>query len=104
MNPLTAFLPATTTRVESSTLDYANHAIHEAMVQRVSRIFEAGPAAIDRRLAELDQEWDIERALETGMGTLSLTSLTLAVTVDKRWIGITGAVSVFLLMHALHGW
>lgn len=101
---LPTFLPATVTRVESNTDATVNEAIYETMVMRVGRIAAEGPAAIDRRLEELDHEWDIERALETGAATISLTTLTLAATVDRRWAGVTAAVAAFLLLHALQGW
>ena len=104
MNQLASFLPSTTTRVESNTCTAVNDAIYEAMVQRIGRIAAEGPAAIDRRLRELNDEWDIERALETGAASISLTTLTLAATVDRRWAGVTAAVAAFLLLHALQGW
>jgi hypothetical protein len=104
MNFLNFLLPATTTRVESSTCAAINDAIHEEMMQRVASIAAAGPKAIERRLLELDQEWDFERTLETGAATMTLTTLTLAMTVDKRWAGVTAAVAAFLLLHALQGW
>jgi hypothetical protein len=104
MNFLTSFLPATATRVESSTCPTVNEAIYEAMVERVGRIAVEGTAAIDQRLWELDHEWDTERALETGAASISLTTLALAATVDRRWAGVTAAVAGFLLLHALQGW
>ncbi|MBN8418692.1 MAG: hypothetical protein J0L73_07255 [Verrucomicrobia bacterium] len=104
MTHLASFFPPTTTRVESNTCAAVNKAIHEAMVQRIGRIAAGGPAAIDRRLQELNHEWDIERSLETGAASLSLTTLTLAATVDRRWAGVTAAVAAFLLLHALQGW
>lgn len=104
MIALTSYFPSTINRVESSTCATVNSAIHEEMVERVARIVASGPAAIERRLQELDNEWDIERALETGAATMSLTTLTLAATVDKRWAFVTAGIAAFLLQHALQGW
>ncbi|MDB6006585.1 MAG: hypothetical protein JWR15_3572 [Prosthecobacter sp.] len=104
MIALTSYFPSTINRVESSTCPAVNGAIHEEMVNRVARVLVGGPVAIEQRLQELDNEWDIERALETGAATMSLTTLALAATVDRRWACVTAAIGAFLLMHALQGW
>lgn len=62
------------------------------------------PEEIPRRLRELDREWDIERALETGSASLTLLGLALGVTVDKRWFLLSLGVQGFFLQHALQGW
>jgi hypothetical protein len=59
---------------------------------------------IDRRLAELDREWDIERALETGSSALTLTGLLLGVTRGRKWLLLPLAVQGFFMQHALQGW
>ncbi len=104
MIALTSYFPSTINRVESSTRPAVNSAIHEEMVNRVARVAAGGPVAIEQRLEELDNEWDIERALETGAATMSLTTLALAATVDKRWACVTAGIAAFLLQHALQGW
>ncbi|HVT30818.1 MAG TPA: hypothetical protein VHE81_22625 [Lacipirellulaceae bacterium] len=63
-----------------------------------------GPAAIDRRLAELDAEWDIERCLETMAPSFSLAGLTLGITVNRKWLLLPIVVQAFFLQHALQGW
>ncbi len=59
---------------------------------------------ISARLAELENEWDIERLLETNASALALTGLTLGLTVNRKWFWLTGGVLVFLLQHAVQGW
>jgi hypothetical protein len=66
--------------------------------------FAAHPDQIDRRLRELDAEWDIERALETGSSTLTLTGLALSVLRGRRWLLLSLAVQGFFMQHALQGW
>lgn len=63
-----------------------------------------GPDAITRRLAELDDEWDIERMLETNAATATLIGLTLGVTVSKKWFVMPAVIAGFLLQHAVQGW
>jgi hypothetical protein len=60
--------------------------------------------AISARIEELEREWDIERIIETNASALALTGLTLGVTVNKKWLWLTGGVLAFLFQHAIQGW
>lgn len=96
-------LPDTAHRVEHATAPAVNRRIDEDSDRRVDRL--AGhPGQIDRRLAELDREWDIERTLEANAATLALTGTLLAAFVDRRFLVLPAVVSAFLLQHALQGW
>lgn len=97
-------LPATTTRVSHHTMEYVNEQIRRQTEANIARYAEAGPAAIDQRLTELDHEWDIERTLEANAASASLIGLTLGATVDRRWFFFPAVVAGFLLQHALQGW
>jgi hypothetical protein len=59
---------------------------------------------LDGRIAELQDEWDIERWLETNAAALSLAGLTLGILGRRVWLGLPVVVSSFLLQHALKGW
>jgi hypothetical protein len=59
---------------------------------------------IERRIDRLDREWDVERVLETNASILALSGLVLGVTVNRRWLFLTGTVLGFLLQHAVQGW
>jgi hypothetical protein len=90
-------------RAEAQSPSAFNQRIHRQMQQRIACL--AGhPDQIRQRLAELDREWDIERCLETGSATLTLTGLVLGATVHKRWFWLSAAVQTFFLQHALQGW
>ena len=97
-------LPATVSRVEQNTSQATNDQIRRQTEQNVARYAGAGRAAIERRLSELDQEWDIERYLETMAPTFTLLGLTLGLTHDRRWFAIPLVVQSFFLQHALQGW
>jgi hypothetical protein len=66
--------------------------------------FAQNPDQIDRRLRELDAEWDIERVLETGSSTLTLTGLLLGITRSRKWLLLSLAVQGFFMQHSLQGW
>jgi len=62
------------------------------------------PELIDRRLEELDEEWDMERTLQTNAASLMLAGTVLGMLGSKRWLILPAAVSGFLLQHAIQGW
>lgn len=65
---------------------------------------EERPHLIERRLRELDEEWDIERAIEANAATLAFAGTALSMVHDRRWAFLPLAVSGFLLQHATQGW
>jgi hypothetical protein len=91
-------------RVPKQTSEAVNERIRRQTEQRIEQLKQAGPAAITRRLEELDAEWDIERTLEANAATASLIGVTLGVTVDRRWFALPAVVGTFLLQHAVQGW
>jgi hypothetical protein len=97
-------LPATSERVAHNTCEAVNERIRHQTDARVGWLAGAGPAAIDQRLAELDEEWDIERYLETMAPTFTLAGLALGATVNRKWLLLPAIVQTFFLQHALQGW
>ena len=75
-------LPDTADRVTDNTAEEINERIRRQTDERVARISAAGPQAIENRLAELDEEWDIERYVETLAPTFTLTGLLLGASVS----------------------
>ena len=101
---MTRFMAKTTTRVEESTSAGANERIKRETERRLSQYRTAGPEAIQGRLDELDREWDLERTLEANAATVTLVTLALGRTVDRRWYAFPALVAGFLLQHAVQGW
>lgn len=97
-------IPDTTNRVSQHTSPQVNAEIRRQMEERVANYASSGRQAIDRRLAELDEEWDIERLLEANAATLSLVGLALGATVNRKWFLFPGVIAAFLLLHAVQGW
>ena len=65
---------------------------------------EAGPRSVERRLRELDREWDIERAIEANASSLALSGTLLGLFVHRGFFALPVAVCAFLLQHAIQGW
>lgn len=97
-------LPSTTERVPQHTAEVVNERIEQCTIQAVERAAAAGPAGIQKRLDELEREWDIERALEANASSLALVGLALGAFVSRRFFLLPAAVAAFLLQHALQGW
>lgn len=101
---LEAILPTTTDRVPNNTADIYNERIRQDAERRVAQCARLGRAAIDKRLTELDQEWDVERTLEANAATAVLVGTSLGLLVDRRFFLLPLAVGGFLLQHAVQGW
>lgn len=97
-------LPATATRVPEHTSESVNEQVRRRTRANVERYAAAGPAAIERRLAELDHEWDIERTLQTNFAAVALLGVALGEMVDRRWHLFSAVASCFMVQHALQGW
>jgi hypothetical protein len=96
--------PATTRRVAEQTAGSINESIRRKTDENIARYAAGGPQAISRRLDELENEWDIERALEANAAFLTLLGVALGTAVDRKWFVLPGIVGAFLLQHALQGW
>ncbi|MGH2317915.1 YgaP-like transmembrane domain [Planococcus sp. SE5232] len=97
-------LPSTQSKVNNATPDHINQKIERETEARINTFKRKDPEAIEQRISELEQEWDTERVLEVNMASLALASSIMALTVDKKWAYFSGAVSAFMLQHALQGW
>jgi hypothetical protein len=95
---------ATTTRVTQNTSPAVNQMIEERMQASIARCASEGRGAIDRRLGELEMEWDVERMLETNFAAVVLLGATLGLTVNKRWMLLPAIASGFMLQHVTQGW
>jgi hypothetical protein len=90
-------------RVPKQTPDRYNEANRRPIHENIAH-YDAGPEAIDRRLEELDQEWDIERTPEANASSLVLVGLATGTCWDRRFDLLPAAVAGFLLQHAVQGW
>ena len=97
-------MPGREDRVRAHTAPDVNAAIDDAMRDRLFRYAASSDAEISSRIEALDQEWDIERYLETMAPSFALAGIALGLLHDRKWLLLPGAVLGFLLQHALHGW
>jgi len=77
----------------------------DSKIEENIRYYATQPTAvIARRIEQLEQEWSVERWIETNAASLALAGLLLSVTTSRKWILLSGGVLGFLLLHATQGW
>jgi hypothetical protein len=96
-------MPSTANRVSRHTSKSLNRRIATGMEERLTAL-EGHSRDINKRLAELDREWDIERAIEANASVLALGGIILSVAHDRRWIALPALVTAFLFQHSIQGW
>jgi hypothetical protein len=91
------------TRVPQHTSEESNQKIREQTEKNIA-YYMMHPHLIDDRLRELDEEWDVERSLETCSASFSLIGLGLGIIRSRKWFAVPIIVQSFFLQHALQGW
>jgi hypothetical protein len=98
-----AMIPSSRERVPRHTAPAVNRQIQRDIETRVSAL-SGDRLAIEKRLRELDHEWDIERAIEMNAAALAFAGTALGVAHDRRWLALPLFVTGFLFQHAVQGW
>lgn len=91
-------------RVRRHTSKRSNERIDHAIADTIKAHAGESDAVLTRRLDELDREWDVDRTLQTAAATMALTTATLGLRVNRRWLVLTGGILGFLLLHGTRGW
>jgi hypothetical protein len=94
---------STRNRVPANTNDDINRRIQREIAEKV-RYYAKHKNEIPDRLRELDQEWDIERAIEANAATVGFLGVALGLTRGQRWLLLPALVTGFLFQHAVQGW
>src|SRR5215204_2867751 len=91
-------------RVPAHTDEEVNRRIERGIERRV-RYYAQHPDEIGGRLEELEEEWDIERAIEANASAIAFMGVALGVTTgNRRWFALPALVTGFLFQHAIQGW
>lgn len=91
-------------RVRENTSEEVNMHIDRETEAHVYGFAARSKEEITQRIEELDQEWDMERLLETNAAILALFGLGMAAAQSKKWLILPGVVFSFFLQHAVQGW
>jgi hypothetical protein len=91
-------------RVRAHTKPELNLRIDRGLERQIRLYAHADADLIAHRLEELDQEWDMERLLETNASALAFLGAALAATVSRKWLVMPMVITGFLFQHAVQGW
>lgn len=89
-------------RVRRRTAPEVLRRIDDAALGGLARCADA-PQQIERRLAELDREWDTDRVLETEAAAMGLAGLALGVFVRRPLLVLPAVVAAAVLLQATTG-
>jgi len=70
-----------------------------SLCDRIARIAEQGPAAVDKRLVELNREWTIGRWVKAICALTLFAGLILAFTVSPWWLLLIGVCGLTLAQY-----
>jgi hypothetical protein len=94
-------------RVREHTAGPVNDRIDQLTRASIEAHLRSKPATIARRLAELDHEWDVDRALMVNFAIAGAATFSLGLARYPRRKGFLyffGAQLAFLLVHGVAGW
>lgn len=91
-------------RVRAHTPATVNARIDRTALASVEEAAHEGRDGLVRRLAELDREWDVDRALMANFAILGGLSYVLGERASREWTWLFRAQLGFLLLHAVAGW
>lgn len=97
-------IPPSTSKVKLHTKPESNQKIEQKTQQNIKDYQGASKELLNKRLQQLDREWDIERVVESKAAVMILISTILGFTRRKCWFFISLISSFFLLLHAIVGW
>ena len=92
-------------RVRRSTAEGINRMLDIGMEDRIrGYAASGGEAEISGRINELEQEWSIERLIETEASMMGLTGLGLGAFVNRKFLALPALVGSMVLLHGVQGW
>ncbi|MDQ9172371.1 hypothetical protein Q8A64_18345 [Oxalobacteraceae bacterium R-40] len=97
-------LSETTQRVEINTSPALNQQFDNQLQENLSCYLDADHATIDRRLAELDREWNVERFIETEAPLMIGLGIALGLTRSRKWFGLSAMAAGMVILHGVQGW
>jgi hypothetical protein len=91
--------------------DFVRNASFEEQNEKVEKeilknlvFYKNNPEEIPERLQELENEWDIEKALGTNASAFTLFGVVFGMLFSKKWLFIPAIVGGFLLQNSIRGW
>lgn len=97
-------LPDTTQRTERNTSQILERRFDEQLRGSISEYIGADRQALDRRMRELDSEWNIERVIETEAPAMIGLGIALGALSNRKWFALSAMAASMVLLHNVQGW
>jgi hypothetical protein len=97
-------IPATAKCLILNPAPLANELIGEQTSEKGTYHAAVPAAVLEKRLRELDREWDVERLTAASSGLFLLGGVLLVVFLGAGWLVLPALLAVCLLLHGLAGW
>jgi hypothetical protein len=91
-------------RVRNRTADKVNQKIDKCTEKNIERYSNQGRDVVRNRIEKLNEELDVEQALQLTSAANVLVGIGLGLTVNKKWLLLSAISSAFLIQHSLQGW
>ena len=91
-------------RVRKSSTGKSNRKIDARTRENIDHYSSLSREEIMQRIIRLNKEWDTERSLQLLSASNVLTGLILGLTVNRKWLLLSGISAAFLVQHSLQGW
>ena len=91
-------------RVRNHTADKVNQKIDQCTQENIQRFSNESRDVVQNRIKKLNEELDIEQALQFTSALNALVGIGLGLTVNKKWFLLSAISSAFLIQHSLQGW
>lgn len=97
-------LQSTTERVENNTSRAHREALDQQLRENIAKYIYADRRQIDDRIAELDQEWDLERVIEVEAPLMIGLGAALGLLHSPKWFGLSAFAAANVILHSTQGW
>ena len=97
-------IATTSSRVQNAGDPDMNDRARVKTLETIARYEKASHRELTYHLAELDQEWDIERALELNFASVVLAGIALGTFSNRKWYLLPAVAACFMVQHVIDGW
>src|SRR5688500_12965431 len=91
-------------RVRSMTPNHVNERIQREMEGELAHLKGRPKEEVQRRMFELEREWNVDQALMTNLAVLGVAGVLAGAFHKRSWLVAPAIQLGFLLMHASQGW
>ncbi|WP_166259385.1 hypothetical protein [Marinobacter salicampi] len=95
---------STTERVSNHTSEAQRRKLDQQLLDTIDEYRSASPYQISKRLAELDDEWDLERVIEIEAPLMIGLGAGLGLFHSPKWFGLSAAAAAMVILHNTQGW